>query len=79
MVSPERNSYYCFGCQAKGDIFTFVQEFEKVDFKEALETLADRAGVVLETFRAPEAKQEEDEKDTLRKIMEKPRLTLKSS
>jgi DNA primase len=70
MVSPERNSYYCFGCQAKGDIFTFVQEFEKVDFKEALKILADRAGVVLETYQAPEAKKEEDEKDRLRKVMD---------
>ena len=70
MVSPERNSYYCFGCQAKGDIFTFVQEFEKVDFKEALRILADRAGIVLDTYRAPEEKQVDDEKEVLRKIME---------
>ncbi len=40
--------YYCFGCQAKGDVFTFVQETEGVDFKEALELLADRSGVELE-------------------------------
>jgi DNA primase len=70
MVSPERNSYYCFGCQAKGDVFSFVQEFEKVDFKEALKILADRAGVTLDTYRAPEAQKEDDEKDKLRKIME---------
>lgn len=47
-VSPDRGSYYCFGCQAKGDIFTFVQEFEGLDFIGALKVLADRAGVVLE-------------------------------
>ena len=70
MVSPVRNSYYCFGCNAKGDIFTFVEQFEKVDFKDALKILADRAGVVLDTFRAPLAKQEDDEKERLRKIME---------
>lgn len=70
MISPDRGTYYCFGCGAKGDVFSFVQEFEKMDFKEALKLLADRAGVVLETFRAPEAKQEDDEKDRLRKIME---------
>ena len=70
LVSPERNSYYCFGCQAKGDVFSFVQEFEKVDFKEALKILADRAGVTLDTYRAPEAQKEDDEKDKLRKIME---------
>jgi len=69
-VSPERNSYYCFGCGAKGDIFTFLQEFEKVDFKEALSILADRAGVVLETYAGTDSKQEDNEKDRLRKIME---------
>ncbi len=69
-VSPERNSYYCFGCGAKGDIFTFIQEFEKVDFKEALSILADRAGVVLETYSGTDSKQEDNEKDKLRKIME---------
>lgn len=46
-VSPARNSYYCFGCQAKGDIFTFVQEFEGLDFIGALRVLAQRAGVML--------------------------------
>lgn len=46
-VSPARGSYYCFGCQAKGDIFTFVQEFEGLDFVGALRVLASRAGVEL--------------------------------
>ncbi|HVY35958.1 MAG TPA: DNA primase [Candidatus Paceibacterota bacterium] len=46
-VSPERGLYYCFGCGAKGDIFTFVQEFEGVDFNGALKILAERAGVEL--------------------------------
>ncbi len=47
-VSPDRNSYYCFGCGAKGDILTFVQEFEGLDFMGALRVLAQRAGVTLE-------------------------------
>lgn len=46
-VSPARGSYYCFGCNAKGDIFTFVQEFEGLDFIGALRVLAQRAGVTL--------------------------------
>jgi DNA primase len=46
-ISPARNSYYCFGCAAKGDIFTFVQEFEGLDFVGALRVLAKRAGVEL--------------------------------
>ena len=47
-VSPARGSYYCFGCNAKGDIFTFVQEFEGLDFIGALRVLASRAGVTLQ-------------------------------
>jgi len=43
-----RRSIYCFGCQASGDLFTFVQETEGVDFKGALELLAERNGVELQ-------------------------------
>jgi DNA primase len=46
-ISPERGLYYCFGCGAKGDIFTFVEQFEGLDKKGALKLLAERAGVVL--------------------------------
>ena len=46
-VSPERGGYYCFGCGAKGDIFTFVEQFEGLDFKGALKVLAEKAGVPL--------------------------------
>ncbi len=46
-VSPMRNSYYCFGCNKGGDIFSFVQEFEGLDFVGALRVLAARAGVEL--------------------------------
>ncbi|MFA6095451.1 MAG: CHC2 zinc finger domain-containing protein, partial [Candidatus Paceibacterota bacterium] len=46
-VSTERGTYYCFGCQAKGDIFSFVQAFEGLDFMGALRVLADRAGIKL--------------------------------
>ncbi len=47
-VNPDRAMFYCFGCQKGGDIFAFVQEIEKMDFKEALQLLADRAGVTIE-------------------------------
>src|SRR5689334_20787761 len=58
-VSPDRGSYYCFGCQAKGDIFTFVQEFEGLDFIGSLKVLAERAGVKLEQFEKGEKSQKE--------------------
>jgi DNA primase len=48
-VRPDRKHYYCFGCQASGDPFTFVMETEGLDFKGALESLADRFGVALQT------------------------------
>jgi DNA primase len=44
-ISPERSSYYCFGCNAKGDIFSFVEHFEGTDFIGALKILADKAGL----------------------------------
>jgi DNA primase len=47
-IDPTQKVYYCFGCQASGDVFTFVQETEGVDFKGALELLAERYGVDLE-------------------------------
>ncbi len=50
-VEPLEKVYYCFGCQASGDVFTFVQETEGVDFKGALELLADRAGIELQVER----------------------------
>jgi DNA primase len=48
-VRPDQKHYYCFGCQAAGDPFSFVMETEGLDFKAALESLADRFGVTLET------------------------------
>lgn len=47
-VSPARGSFYCFGCHAKGDIFSFIEQYEGADFKQALKQLADKAGVKLE-------------------------------
>jgi DNA primase len=46
-VNPERQSFKCFVCNIGGDIFSFVMKQENVEFREALEMLADRAGIVL--------------------------------
>jgi DNA primase len=46
-VSPDRQTYYCFGCGKGGDIFSFVMETEGLGFREALTALAERAGVTL--------------------------------
>jgi DNA primase len=59
-IDPVQKLYYCFGCQAAGDVFTFVQETESVDFKGALELLADRCGIELE-------REQEDPRDAERR------------
>jgi DNA primase len=46
-INAEEGLYYCFGCQAKGDVITFVRELEHLDFAEAVEWLAGRAGIQL--------------------------------
>jgi DNA primase len=48
-VRPDEKHYHCFGCQESGDPFDFVMQTEGLDFKAAMETLADRFGVKLET------------------------------
>lgn len=68
-VSPSRESYYCFGCGAKGDIFTFVEQFEGLDFKGALTLLAKRAGVSLSLWKN-ENSVESSLLDRLYKVME---------
>jgi DNA primase len=67
-IDPEQKVYYCFGCQASGDVFTFVQETEGVDFKGALELLADRAGVELE--REEENPQEQARRRRRERLLE---------
>lgn len=46
-VSEERQTFHCFGCGKGGDVFTFIMEIENLEFKEALERLAEKAGVKL--------------------------------
>lgn len=68
-VSSERGSYHCFGCGESGDIFSFVQKVEGVDFKEALKQLAEKAGVPLEYSADLSALKERQ--DRLRLAMQK--------
>jgi DNA primase len=53
IVSPNRGTFHCFGCGKGGDIFTFVQEMEGIDFRDALVLLAEEARVKLKTSHAP--------------------------
>lgn len=65
-VSPDRGMYYCFSTSKGGDIFTFIQEMEGVDFKGALKILADKAGVEL----IPEDPKKKNEREQLFAVLE---------
>ncbi|HTY39660.1 MAG TPA: DNA primase [Candidatus Paceibacterota bacterium] len=56
MVSPERQSWHCFGCNQGGDVISFVQKFENLEFGEALRVLAEKAGVELRRMNPAEYK-----------------------
>ena len=67
MVSPEKQIAYCFSCQKGGDLFAFIQEVEGLDFREALEYLADKAHVDLpKNVHVPQVSR--DAKDLLKAI-----------
>ena len=68
-VSREKQMYYCFGCGAGGNVFTFLMEYENYSFQEALKYLADRAGVDLpEAEYSKEARERADQKAILLEI-----------
>ncbi len=46
-VSPEKQMYHCFGCGASGNVFSFLMQYEQLSFPEAVQRLADRAGIAL--------------------------------
>src|SRR5882762_10065251 len=53
-VNPHKQIFYCFGCHKGGDVFTFVKEYESIDFPEAVRRLAERAKIPLEHEQAGE-------------------------
>ncbi len=63
-VDPQRQSWYCFGCERHGDVFTFVEMIEKTDKRGALQLLAERAGVELQRL-SPEQKERTDSRRRL--------------
>ncbi len=56
MVSPERQSWHCFGCNVGGDVFSFIMKYENIEFAEALKILAEKAGVELKRISPAEYK-----------------------
>ncbi len=68
-VSPAKQMYYCFGCGAGGNVFTFLMEYENFTFPEAMQALADRAGIDLPKQElSGEAKRESDKRSRLLEI-----------
>jgi DNA primase len=69
-VRPDAKHYFCFGCQATGSPFDFVMETEGLDFKGALESLADRFGVALESEdEDPEAASRRERRERLYSLL----------
>ena len=65
-VSPDRQMYYCFGCGQGGNVYTFLMEYNRMTFTEALKELGKRAGVeVPERSMSPEEQKEADDRDVL--------------
>ena len=81
-VDDRKGFYYCFGCQAKGNLFGFVQETENVSFMEAVEILATEAGMQMPA-RDPKAAERADRASQLREVVEQAqrwfRLQLKTN
>ncbi len=68
-VDDRKGFYYCFGCHAKGDAISFVRETENVGFMEAIEILAQEAGMPMPK-RDPQAQQKADRRSQLAEVME---------
>jgi DNA primase len=60
-VSEEKQIFHCFGCHTGGNIFKFLMEYEKISFVEAVQELAEQAGITLEAEEGKAEKQTEQE------------------
>lgn len=70
-INEEQGTFYCFGCQASGDIFDFYGRLNGLDFKETLAALAEEAGIQIDSYRqAPGARQERSKKRDMLKMHE---------
>ena len=71
-VSPDKQMYYCFGCGAGGNAYTFLMQYENYSFQEAVQFLAERSGIKLpEEDESREAKERSDKKALLMQVQKK--------
>src|ERR1043166_1016365 len=69
-VNPRKQTFYCYGCHKGGDVFTFVREYETVDFPEAVKRLAERARIPLQFENDPQYQEKQFVKEKLFQINE---------
>src|SRR5437868_14519700 len=69
-VNPQKQIFHCFGCHKGGDVFSFVKEYENIDFVESVKRLADRAKIALEYEQGGAGAETKHLKDTLLQIHE---------
>jgi DNA primase len=69
-VNPHKQIFHCFGCHKGGDVFSFVKEYENVDFPDAVRRLAERARIPIETENQPGGTETRHLKDRLFQIHE---------
>src|SRR3954466_8597185 len=69
-VNPHLQIFKCFGCGKAGDVFTFVREYEGLEFMDAVRRLAERASIPLELENNPAAQQQKHIKEVLWTIHE---------
>ncbi len=67
-VNPQKQIFHCFGCHKGGDVFTFVKEYEKIGFMDAVRRLAERAKIPLEFENTPGAQESRHLKEQLLEI-----------
>ena len=70
-VNPVRQFFHCFGCHKGGDVFNFVQEYEKISFPEAFKRLADRARIPIETVGKSESQKHRFLRESLYELHER--------
>lgn len=69
-VSPDKQIFHCFGCGVGGNVIHFVSKIENLNFKESLEMLADKAGIILPTIDSGEDSKRQELKEKIYKINE---------
>ena len=68
-VNPDKQTFYCFGCGRGGSVFQFVQEYEHVDFPEAVRRLAHRAAIpIIEAEPSPEEQEKQNQRKRLLRL-----------